>query len=224
MDAFFLNRWESTSVYFFPKGYDARWWQSFANHTTRAAKYEKYVWDGVRNDASVVLTPNAEYARPATYVGGRFPQFSQVSLLQHVAYELDGRWMVAVLNHWDAAEAYVRLSVKGLPEGDYILVDETGTLWRPAGQHVRWRASALAAGADLYVPAMRTRVFEILPAKELETLLQNRTVVAQLSAEDVCARHDARLEALSAAKAADDRYERANACAPCQMQKGEVFR
>lgn len=224
MDAFFFNRWESTSIYYFPRGYDARWWKAFANHATRAAKYEKYVWDGVRCDASVALEPNEEFARPASYVGGRFPQFGNVSMLQHAAYDLGGSRMVAALNHWHAAEAYFRMSAKGLPDGKYAIVDEEGTLWRPDGRRVLWSARALADGAELYIPAMRTRVFEIVPAAELERRLADRRIAAQLSAEDVRARHAERLGHLRAAKAADDVYERDNACAPRKLQKGEVYR
>jgi len=224
MDAYFLNRWESTSVYFFPKGYDARWWQAFANHVTRAARYERYVWDGRRTDASTTLKTNAEFARPASYVCGRLPQFRQVPMLQQATYELNGRRMVAVVNHWDAAEAFFRLSAQGLPDGEYLVVDETGTLWRPDVDRVAWSSEKLASGVVLMVPAMRTRVFEIVPTVELAKLLADRAIVAQLTTDDVKGRYLSRLEALRAAKVADDVYEKENACEPRKMQKGEVYK
>ena len=54
--SFFFNRWESSIVYAFPKGCDARFWQTFADATTVAAKCEDIVWDGRRCDDEVSLT------------------------------------------------------------------------------------------------------------------------------------------------------------------------
>ena len=220
MDAFFLNRWESTSVYFFPKGYDARWWRAFANHVTRAGRYEKYVWDGRRADGTVTLRAVAEYAAPAAYVGGRFPQFRDVPLLQSATYGLGGSRMVAVLNYWDFGEAFFRLSATDLPVGEYAILDEEGMLWTKDREHATWSAADLARGLVLVVPATRTRVFEILPAGT-EPAVAARTCFTQ---DDVRDLFKARRAALRAAADADAVYERENRCEPSQMQKGEVYK
>ena len=220
MDAFFLNRWESTSVYFFPKGYDARWWRAFANHVTRAGRYEKYVWDGRRADGTVALRAVPEYAAPAAYVGGRFPQFKDVPLLQSATYGLGGSRMVAVLNYWDFSEAFFRLSATGLPAGEYAISDEEGMLWTMDREHATWSAADLARGLVLVVPATRTRVFEILPAGT-KPAVAARTRFTQ---DDVRDLFKSRRAALRAAADADAVYERENRCEPSLMQKGEVYR
>ncbi|MFA7173183.1 MAG: hypothetical protein WC340_07175 [Kiritimatiellia bacterium] len=226
MDAFFLNGWESTCVYFFPKGYDARWWRAFANHVNRAAKYERAVWDGVRTDASVVLEPVAEYAHPVSYIGGRFPQFRNVALLQHAAYDFEGRRTVAVLNYWDFGEAFFKLRATGLPSDDYAIVDEKGILWAPSRDKASWSAAELASGIELVVPATRTRVFEIIPTAQIQQFQQSddQTIFSFLTSSDVKSLYAVRRPELHAAADADAAYERENKCEPKKTVKGEVYK
>jgi hypothetical protein len=109
LDSFFFNGWEASVVYFFPKGYDARYWRSFAAATERAAKYETFVYDGRRCDDEVKLrTPgfNQIYkGRVSEYLPCR-----DVPLVQFAAYEKDGTLIVAVLNFSDSRTANVELS------------------------------------------------------------------------------------------------------------------
>jgi len=204
MDSFFLNGWESTVVYFFPQGYDARWWRVFAEHTTRAAMYEDFVFKGVRTDAQNVLTPVREYAKNIPVMGGRFPQFDNVSLLQHVAYDRNGRRIVGVLNFWDFGDAFFRLQAKCLAAGDYRIVDELGVLWAPNRKKDTWTAEELATGVDLVVPSLRTRVFEIVPAAEAIAPTSVFTV------SDITALYARRKPELAKAAAWDADYEAKN--------------
>ena len=204
MDSFFLNGWESTVVYYFPKGYDARWWRVFTEHTTRAATYEDYVFKGKRVDAANVLKPVKEYALNIPMMGGRFPQFDNVSVLQHAAYDLGGRRIVGVLNFWDFGDAFFRLQAKGLAAGDYRIVDEKGVLWSPSREKDTWTAAELAAGVDLVVPALRTRVFEIVPAAE------DVAPTSVFTAKDLAALYALRQPELAEAAARDAHYEAHN--------------
>ena len=114
--SFFFNRWESAIVYAFPKGCDARYWQAFAKATTIAAKCEDYVYDGRRCDSEVKLTldPARPYPPPAKDPGGDYlPNDRDVPLLQHVAYEKDGRMIVAVFNFADRDTAHFTLTAQG---------------------------------------------------------------------------------------------------------------
>ena len=114
--SFFFNRWESSVVYAFPKGCDARFWQAFAKATTVAAKCEDIVWDGRRCDGEVKLAmdPSCPYPPPANKVAPQYLEYAKdVPLVQHVAYEKDGTLIVAVFNFADEAAARFRLSVRG---------------------------------------------------------------------------------------------------------------
>ena len=81
-------------------------------------------------------------------------------MLQTVAWEKDGRRIVAVFNFWEKGEAFFDLKVRGL-QGDVAVVDEKGVLRAADRSHPLWSAETLAAkGVRLMVPAARCRVFE----------------------------------------------------------------
>ena len=110
LDSFFFNKWEASVVYFFPKGYDARYWRAFAEATDRAAKYEDFVWDGRRCDDEVVLaTPGFDRRHKGCFEKW-LPNVRDISLVQYAAYEKDGKLIVSVLNFADAQPAKVVLS------------------------------------------------------------------------------------------------------------------
>lgn len=112
LDSFFFNGWEASVVYFFPKGYDARYWRSFAEATERAARYEDYVFDGRRCDNEVsVRTPGFSRRRKGRV--SLYLDVSDVSLVQHAAYEKDGKLIVAVLNFSDSEAAPVEIDARG---------------------------------------------------------------------------------------------------------------
>ena len=149
LDSFFFNGWDSSTVYFFPRGYDARHWRAFADATTRAAKYEDAVFDGRRCDGAVTLTPQAGYPapvpKPSEYLEDR-----DVPMLQHAAYDHKGVRYVAAINFSWNVPAEVELRTD-FADGDYEIVDEDGRPWPRNGK--------------LVVPAARTRVFELRPTK-----------------------------------------------------------
>ncbi|MBO5940100.1 MAG: hypothetical protein J6R18_02745, partial [Kiritimatiellae bacterium] len=90
MDSFFFNRWEATEIYSFPGGYDARYWKAFADATSRAARCEDAVLDGVRSDARTFAVPVPEYAANCREATGFLPQVKDISPLQAPAYDWKG--------------------------------------------------------------------------------------------------------------------------------------
>ena len=111
LNAYFFFGWDAALIYFFPMGYDARYWQTVADAARNAAKYEDFVFDGRRIDDKVSLVPDASYPAPDAKAFDRnFPSFRNVSWLQSVAYELNGRRIVAVFNYHPTATADATLS------------------------------------------------------------------------------------------------------------------
>lgn len=164
-DAFYVNGWRSVVPYFFPMGYDARYWTALAGVNARMAKYESWLIDGERADASVEVTPVAEYAMPADFITSYVPSATNVSMLQTAAFRLKGVTVVAALNYWEKGEAFFDLKASGLAEGRYTVVDESGVLYAKSAAEPFWTAADLAAGGvRLHVGAVRTRFFEIRPA------------------------------------------------------------
>lgn len=152
LDSFFFNRWEASIPYAFPKGCDARWWKAFADATTRAATYEDYVLDGrlCSGEVSLELDPAKPFPPPVEKVCAPYLDDAlNVSLLQHVAYELDGRRIVAVFNFAERDVAHFTLRASGMKSGRYRLEGQSCT------------AAQLEKGVALAVAPSRCRVFEI---------------------------------------------------------------
>ena len=157
-DAHFFNRWHACLAYYFPRGYDARYWKAVADAMTRAARYEDFILDGARCDGKAFAVPPEGYPvcrKPEEYLDG----VENVSLLQSVAYELNGELAVAVFNYYDDRACRFRLCCRGLAEGKYRLVDEAG-----ADYGVK-SAADLAAGVELSISPTRTLVFEVRKLK-----------------------------------------------------------
>ena len=156
LDAYFFNGWEASTLFFFPCGYDARYWKAFAQATTRAASCEDYVQKGKRVDGDVQIAVDPACERKAASVGFYLPHIRDVSLLQHAAYRLDGRLMVAVMNFRERVDATFTLKVPGADRPAAILRD---------GKPFRGQTDArtLAGGVRLSAPAAGTTVYEFVP-------------------------------------------------------------
>lgn len=160
LDSYFFNGHEAAILYFYPQGYDARYWERFADASGRAAKYESYVFGGRRVDDAVRVAFLAPYARNMKTPSAYLPDEKNVSMLQTVAWEKDGGMIVAVFNFWQDGEAFFNLKVSGL-SGRVSIVDEKGVLRVSDARKEDWDAKELAEkGVGLIVPAARCRVFE----------------------------------------------------------------
>ena len=153
-DAHFFNRWRACCAYYFPRGYDARYWRAIANAAERAARYERFILDGKCADATTCVLPPEGFP-----VCSKLKEYLDVvenaSLLQSAAFERNGKRVVAVFNFADDREACFTLKAVGLPSGRYRVVREDG---KDLGT---WSEAELAKGIAATVPATRTRVFEI---------------------------------------------------------------
>lgn len=164
-DAYYFNGWRAVVPYSFPRGYDARYWRAIAAATERAAKYEDFILDGMRVDGDVEVTTVPEFAAPCGLVTPYVPAATTVSLLQTAVYRLKGATIVAAFNYWNCGSAFFDLRVAGLKDGRYAVVDEAGVRYAKNATSATWSARELeTTGVRLMVGAVRTRVFEILPA------------------------------------------------------------
>ena len=171
LDSYFFNGWDSAVLYYFPRGYDARYWKAFADATTRAARYEDYVLDGTRCDSKTRVVPlDGVYASPVRLLSGYLETCRNISPLQCVSYDRSGKRMVAVFNFWDRGEAFFTLKAEGLAPGRYEIVREDGTVRVPDLKMRHYSAETLSsAGVRLSVGAARTCVFEIRPCEGART-------------------------------------------------------
>lgn len=207
LDSAFFNRFESTVAYYFPCGYDARYWRAYADATGRAAKYEQYVLDGVACDGRIHIQADKDYAAPVKHVSGYLPGQNGISLLQSRAFEgKKGRMIVAVFNFWDRGEAYFRLKVDGL-KGDFEVVSESGMLRASSFSRRRYSGGELCTkGVELVVGAARCVVFELRPSGD-----RSGTPADSILTDDELRRiHDSRRQKLSFEAGLDSKCEAAN--------------
>ena len=166
LDCYFFNRWEASVLYYYPRGYDARYWRTFAEATQRAARYEDFVLDGRRSDAMTEAVPVPElYAANVRQLSAYLPRCTDVPLLQTASYDKDGVRIVAVFNFWQKGEAFFDLKAAGLQADRVSIVSERGELRAKSRTETTWTSRELAErGVRLSVGASRCRVFEIRPA------------------------------------------------------------
>lgn len=157
-DSYFFNRWEAIAPWVFPQGADARHWRAYANSTTRAAKYESAVWDGVRADASTDVVPKPGFEAYITSLDkSYFAAYPKVSLMQQTTYDYAGARYVACFNFNDESHAEFTLRTRGLPPGSYIVVGEDG---KALFGGRKFGADELASkGVELALPVSACRVF-----------------------------------------------------------------
>ncbi len=209
-DSYFFNRWQAAIGYFFPQGYDARFFRAFAGATTRAAMCEKFVLDGTRNDASCRVEPVAEYEKPFTLDAKYAPLVKDASQLQRAVYDLGGSRIVAVLNFSDYADAFFVLKSAGM-KGRFLLIDDQGVIYRRGRLRRTWDGAELAKGAMLYAGAARTRVFFIVPEGSETAPKAVSSITAGRIAELYRSRRErlaARLAAEASADAGSDKLVR----------------
>ena len=206
LDSYFFNGWDSAVVYYFPRGYDARYWRAFAEATTRAARFEDDVLNGQRADGQTTVEPlPGVYAQPCRMISGYLPDCRNVSPLQCVTYDHDDARIVAVFNFWQKGEAFFTLKTRGLATGSYVVEREDGCLCAPDSATTGVSARTLeTTGIRLSVGAARTRVFRIRPLRPTDESAPRETDA------DVAARLEAQRPILQRAAAEDAEYEKLN--------------
>ena len=200
---YFFNGWEAATVYYFPRGYDARHWKAFAEATTTAARYEEYVFKGRRVDEKITLTPIQPYAVDTVIVDHLLGRRHKFSMLQHTAYEKGNTLIAAVFNFWYHGEAFFNFKAEGLLPAQRYTVKCNGNRFTDA-QGRNFTGKELFQGVKLHAGSVRCAVYEIAPEKPEDKLLP---AVTPAELEKVC---QSALPALRKAKAVDEEYEKIN--------------
>ena len=200
---YFFNGWEAATLYYFPKGYDARWWKALAEANTLIAAYEDYVFKGKRVDEKITLKPLQPYAADTVIADHLLGRYAKYSMLQHTAFEKGKAVIAAVFNFWYHGEAFFNCKVNGLePHTRYTVKCSGKRFVNSKGES--FTGKELASGVVLHAGAVRCAVYEIAPEKNSDKVLPalNPAAVEGFRKEA--------LPALLKAKAVDDEYEKRN--------------
>ena len=135
MLSFFVWRWDGAFLYYFPRGYDSRWWRCTALANSLIAEYEEIVLKGkIVTDKVEILPvtglPRTYYAAKFQEIPGvpsRLPGLSKASPVQYRAFSDGKKTVVAVANFWLKGEHFFKLRLRGL-KGNFEV--QTGTVSR----------------------------------------------------------------------------------------------
>lgn len=161
--SFFFNRFDASTVYYFPRGYDNRYWAAMACANSAIAEYECFVFDG-RKIENIEVTPITPFPSPVKKILARYVKTGDVSVLQGVSYAKDDRYLVAVGNFWVKGDVFFNLKLKGLdPEKSYTVrfPDKGLSFVKNSGE--KFTGGDIAGGIKLHCGSMRWAFYVIEP-------------------------------------------------------------
>ncbi len=172
----FLAGYDASILYYFPRGYDHRFWKALADSTALIAANEEIVMHGKEREgvSAVPLTP---FPAPSAFqtrdtAAGVLPKYlpdvRKSVLLQTAAFEKDGRILVAAGNFWEKGDVVFQLRVPGLkPDQEYTVQEKAFRRQFVPEQGKFFTGKMLADGILLHAGAMRWVFFEIAPAAKI---------------------------------------------------------
>ncbi len=166
---FFLNRWNGAFPYYFPKGYDARYWTAMSQTNARIALFESYTLQGtpLNQHSLEILTPVPEIHPKESE--NRYLELLDLlkskCIIQSVECQRDNKRLIAVGNFWQKGEVFLRLKVEGTKANTRYV------LWEPSEKRhyvnekgeVALSAQELAKGLTVHVGALRYAFFVLEP-------------------------------------------------------------
>jgi hypothetical protein len=175
---YFLDGYQGAFLYFFPEGYDARYWKAMARTHTLISQFEPYVMSGVRKADHEIKpeTPLAEATEGSLqectlYDDAKKDQWKHASLLQSWEYQRQGKRLIAVADFWQQGECFFRLTPKGLVAAQRYVLSEPaeGRVYANPKAEIAWSGEDLQKGLLLHVGAMRQVFFVLQPYEEGKT-------------------------------------------------------
>ncbi|MBR4665491.1 MAG: hypothetical protein IKO93_16630, partial [Lentisphaeria bacterium] len=158
---FFVNRWEGVFGYFFPKGYDHRYWNAYAKANKAIAEHEEIVLKGSETD-QVSFKPATPLPRPLIAASWKhaFPSLAGREIYQYRAYLKDNEIAAALGNFWQKGELFAVMKISGLEGKQQYAVDssEDYSLGSFSG-------AELDKGILVHAGALRWNFFRIHPGR-----------------------------------------------------------
>ena len=188
----FLAGYDASILYFFPRGYDHRFWKALADSNALIAANEDIVMNGKKKD-DVTVVPQTPFPAPVENIEPRFlPDVRKSDLLQVAAFEKDGRILVAAGNFWEKGDVVFQLRVPGLkPDQEYTVQEKEFQRQFVPEQGKFFTGKMLADGILLHAGAMRWAFFEIAPATKIPaatvTSAEMRRELERCQKENRCA-------------------------------------
>ena len=179
---FFLQGWEGSFGYYFPRGYDHRYWNALAKANRIIADFEGVVMKGqeVKSASMELLTPAPRPFFPAYWSEGgnfkkRLPALADAAIVQLKSYRRGQELAVAVGNFWLKGEVFVKLSIKDLEKkGKYTVnSSENYSLGVFTGEE-------LARGIVVHAGALRWNLLKVLPGEQVKGRIVTQSALKEM--------------------------------------------
>ena len=198
----FLAGYDASILYYFPRGYDHRFWKALAGSNALIAANEDMVMNGNRRNG-VSVVPQTPFPAPVKNIDPKFlPDVEKSELLQCLAFEKDDRILAAVGNFWEKGDVVFLLRVQGLDAERQYMVQEKafGRQFIPENGTF-YTGRMLAEGIMLHVGALRWSFFEIasaaknsarsVTASEMRSVMERCRIANQAAADEEAVRDKA---------------------------------
>lgn len=168
---FFLNGWEGSIAYVFPKGYDNRWWKAMGGTNQKIAEYEDFIFKGKKISGSIAMpvspvpAPNfPEFWSEGGNFMQKLPSLKKAAIVQTVEYKLGDKRLIAVGNFWQKGEVFVKLSMNNLQASTkYVLREPDYKRCFTVDGSAALTARQLKEGVTIHVGALRWAFFVVEP-------------------------------------------------------------
>ncbi|MBQ6599682.1 MAG: hypothetical protein IJH79_19205 [Lentisphaeria bacterium] len=158
--SFFVRGWEGAFPYYFPGGYDYRYWGPLAKANSRIAAYEDYIRLGKDISDRVGITGKTPLPKPFFEKQRSEKEWQQA--VHFRAFEHQGKILVAIGNFWQKGEHFFVLRVSGLKGMHNVSVPDVDC--------GNFSAEQLGSGILLQAGAARWQFVEIGTVKNSEKI------------------------------------------------------
>lgn len=175
----FLAGFDASQLYFFPRGYDHRFWRELGRSSRLIALTEDLVMTGKKLDTVKVL-PVTPFPAPVTNISPRLiPDLKRSDILQAAAFAKGKKILAAVGNFWEKGDVIFKLQLPGLKaKQTYSVIEIPFNRQFTKEQGKLFTGKDLQQGILLHAGALRWVFFEI-------TECAAPPAVAQLTAADL---------------------------------------
>ncbi len=169
----FLAGFHASQLYFFPRGYDHRFWRELGRSSHLIALTEDMVMTGKQIKGAKV-TPVTPFPAPVLNISPRMmADVKKSDILQTVVFAKGKKYLAAVGNFWEKGDVIFKLQIPGLKaDRRYSIVEIPYNRQFTKSQGRAFTGRELGSGVLLHAGALRWVFFEIAECTTLPALTQ----------------------------------------------------
>jgi hypothetical protein len=192
MLGYLLNGWNGTFLYYVPRGYDARYWNTIIDANRSIAAYEDFVFKG-KEDSNYSVDPVTalpEKNLPAFWSEGgdfakKIPTLKDAAIIQSRSYKLGKERLIAIGNFWQKGEVFAEVKIKKLTSSQkYVIAQPVeNKIFSKSEKKNYFTGKELAKGVTLHAGALRWAIYVVKPYKKsakYETVITQDEVAQEM--------------------------------------------